>query len=100
MKHLGTSLKLIRQFHRLKQKELAAKLDISTSHLSEIESEQKSPSLELLERYSRTFDLPASSIMIFAEMQKDSAKLEYRIADKAVKMLDWIAMVGSEVESK
>jgi len=101
MKHLNTSLKLIRQFHRLKQKELALKLDISTSHLSEIEGGQKTPSLDLLEKYSRVFNLPTSSIMMFAELQaKGADKAEFKIADKALKMLEWISLIGVEAEAK
>jgi len=57
----------MRVFHDLKQKELAEKLGISTSHLSEIESAKKTPTLQLLERYSEVFDVPVSSIMFFSE---------------------------------
>ena len=101
MKTLGTALKLIRQFHRYKQKDLGKKLGISSSHLSEIESGHKPVSIEILEKYSQIFDLSMSSIMIFAEMQNSNPdKLSYKIADKAIKMLDWIAVVGTEVDHK
>ena len=45
------ALKLIRQFHELKQNDLAEKLDISKSYLSEIETGKKPANLELLQAF-------------------------------------------------
>ena len=64
---LYRALKLLRTSHDFKQKELAKKLGISASHLSEIESGQKTPSLVLLERYGEVFEVPVSSILFLAE---------------------------------
>lgn len=64
---LGEALRLIRVYHDLKQKELAERLEISTSYLSEIEKGHKTPTLELIHRYSAAFKIPVSSIMFFAE---------------------------------
>src|SRR3546814_16550136 len=58
---LGEAVRLIRVYHDLKQKQVAERLDISTSYLSEIEKGHKTPSLELIQRYSDTFGLPVSS---------------------------------------
>ena len=67
LKMLYRALKLLRTSHDFKQKELAKKLEISASHLSEIESGQKTPSLVLLERYGEVFEVPVSSILFLAE---------------------------------
>ena len=67
LKMLYRALKLLRTSHDFKQKELAKKLGISASHLSEIESGQKTPSLVLLERYGKVFEVPVSSILFLAE---------------------------------
>ena len=64
---LSEALRLIRVFHDLKQVEAAEKLGISKSHLSEIERGMKTPSLEVIERYSKQFGIPMSSIMFFSE---------------------------------
>ncbi|MCT2560054.1 helix-turn-helix domain-containing protein [Tsuneonella sp. YG55] len=64
---LGEALRLIRVYHDLKQKQVAERLDISTSYLSEIEKGHKTPTLEVIQRYSDVFGLPVSSIMFFAE---------------------------------
>ena len=64
---LGEALRLIRVYHDLRANELADKLEISTSYLSEIERGRKTPTLDLVKRYSEEFGLPVSSIMFFAE---------------------------------
>ena len=67
LKMLHRALKLLRTSHDLKQKQLAKQLGISASHLSEVESGQKTPSLVLLERYGEVFEVPVSSILFLAE---------------------------------
>lgn len=64
---LSEALRLIRVFHDVNQTELARRLGISKSYLSEIESGKKQPRMELIERYSSEFGIPSSSIMFFAE---------------------------------
>ena len=70
---LSEALRLIRVFHDMKQKELAEKLGISNSHLSEIEAGKKQPSIELINRYSSEFGIPSSSILFFAENLSESS---------------------------
>ena len=64
---LSEALRLIRVFHDLKQTELADRLGVSKSYLSEIEGGKKQPRIELIERYSSEFGIPISSILFFAE---------------------------------
>ena len=64
---LSEALRLIRVFHDMKQTELAQRLGISKSYLSEIESGKKPPRMDLIERYSSEFGIPSSSILFFAE---------------------------------
>lgn len=64
---LAEALRLIRVFHDMKQKDLAERLEISNSHLSEIEAGKKHPSIDLINRYSAEFGIPSSSILFFAE---------------------------------
>lgn len=87
------ALKTLRQYHRLSQSALAEQLGISRSYLNEIERKRKEPSLEILTKYAERFDLPLSSLMLFAE-QTQSPKLDRArlyVADKVLKMLEWIA---------
>ena len=87
------ALKTIRQYHRLSQKDLAEQIAISKSYLNEIENDRKSPSLDILSRYAARFDVPLSSLMLFAERSQDSGYDRTRVfvADKVLRMLEWVA---------
>lgn len=89
-------------FHQMKQVELAEELGISKSYLSEIESNRKQVSMDLLEKYSDIFDVPASSLMMFSENMeaaKASDKLRLKCANKIVKVMEWLS-VRDEINSK
>ena len=64
---LHLALRLMRVFHDLTQKELAELLGISKSHISEIESRKKTPTLAVLARYASVFEVPVSSILFLSE---------------------------------
>lgn len=64
---ISEALRLLRVFHDMKQKELAKKLSISPSHVSEIEKGNRTPSLEVIQKYATVFHIPVSSIMFFSE---------------------------------
>ncbi len=87
------ALRLIRVFHDLKQVELAKKLGVSKSHISEIEKGNKSPSLDLIQRYATEFKIPVSSIMFFAEElpnAKSGDKIRSKIAGKVIDILRFV----------
>ncbi len=91
---LNEALRLIRVFHDLNQKDLADKLGISNSYLSEIESGKKTPTLEVIEKYSEVFSMPSSSILFFSENLNNEEKPEKtkkNISNKVIKILDWIS---------
>jgi transcriptional regulator with XRE-family HTH domain len=73
---------------------LARKLEVSNSYLSEIENGLKSPTLDLLQKYSELFKMPLSTIMLFSEAlegdRKPGARLRVAAADKVLKLLEWI----------
>lgn len=88
------ALRLVRVFHDMNQTKLAERLGISKSYLSELESGKKSPTLELLQKYAETFNMPLSSLLFFAEnvgTPSRSDTVRAAIAGKALKMLQWIA---------
>lgn len=78
---INEALRLIRVFHDLKQTQAAEKLGVSQSYLSEIERGTKLPTLEVIQKYSAAFDIPASSILFFSE------NLDGSIKGKATKLV-------------
>ncbi|KQR75779.1 helix-turn-helix transcriptional regulator [Rhizobium sp. Leaf341] len=90
---LSEALRLIRVFHDLKQREAAEKLGISKSHLSEIESGNKTPSLEIIDRYAKTFGIPASSIMFFSENIEGAGKGEKAKTFIASKVINFLQLI-------
>lgn len=72
---LSEALRLIRVFHDVKQTELAKRLGISKSYLSEIESGKKVPPMDLIQKYSLEFRMPPSSILFFSEHIDDPSTI-------------------------
>ena len=66
-KHLSEALRLIRVFNDLSQKDLAEKLDISRSYLSELEKGHKDPSMTIVQKYGEFFNIKPSAILFFSE---------------------------------
>jgi len=90
---LNEALRLIRAYHDISQTQLCSELGISNSHLSEIESGKKTPSLDLLNKYSGYFDVPLSSLIFFSENldnKKVTDKLRVGTARKIVSLLQWV----------
>ena len=99
---LHRALRLLRTYHQLSQVELAKRLGISNSYLSEIEKGGvKEPSLELLGKYADIFKMPVSSILLFSEQigsgNKPGTKLRIASADKILRLLEWLE-VRNDVE--
>tara|TARA_B100001559_G_scaffold319415_1_gene328726 strand:- start:1960 stop:2229 length:270 start_codon:yes stop_codon:yes gene_type:complete len=88
----------------MSQLELAAKLDISKSYLSELESGKKTVSLALLEKYSSIFDIPASSLVFLSETlshenpKKFSDRFGKGFSEKVITVMEWL--VDKETQKK
>lgn len=99
---LSEALRLIRVFHDLKQGELADRLGLSKSYLSELENGKKTPTLDVIEKYSEEFSIPASSILFFAEHLGDKPNIK-TISDRArgviaSKVLDFLKFVEGKTK--
>ncbi|WP_372016635.1 helix-turn-helix transcriptional regulator [Pseudoxanthomonas sp. 10H] len=88
---IDRALRLTREFHRMKQEDLAKKLGISNSYLSEIENGKKVASLELLEEYSKIFNVPASTFLLFKERMHGEQNSRARDhAQRLLQFFDWV----------
>lgn len=100
---MNSALKVIRQYHNINQTQLAGKLCISTSYLSEIEAGKKEPTLGLIQKYSTLFNVPLSSLVVFSETldgSQSQAKARSFISKKMLKILEWIADKDDQEISK
>lgn len=91
---INEALRLVRVFHNVNQSEMAIRLGISRSYLSEIEAGKKEPSIVLLEKYGTIFETPASSLLLFSEKLKDDSiteKTRVAVAGKIIRIMDWLA---------
>jgi transcriptional regulator with XRE-family HTH domain len=85
----------------MQQNALADHLEISKSYLSEIESGKKIPSMELVEKYSKQFDIPASSILFFSEKLDDKDSSEGAEKTRGViarKILNFLKVVETRTQ--
>ena len=89
--NLGRALKQIRVFHSFKQKELAEKIGLSASYISEIEKGLKEPSLLVINKYASIFKIPKSSILFFSENIDQPNNFKASISNKVLSMLEFIS---------
>ncbi len=99
---LSEALRLLRVFHDLKQNELALRLNVSKSYISELENGNRTPSLDVIEKYSKEFNIPTSSIMFFSENldQANNGAWSANNAKRAIanKVIGFLQLVESKTE--
>ena len=88
---MGETLRLLRIFFGYKSVEMAKKLNISQSFLSEIENDKKKPTLDLLQQYSKVLNIKVSTIILLAESldkdKKSNKDLKHNLAGIGMKVL-------------
>ncbi len=88
---MGETLKLLRIFFGYKSVEMAKKLNISQSFLSEIENGKKNATLELLNQYSKVLNIKVSTIVLLSESLEDDQNskkdIKHNIAGIGMKVL-------------
>lgn len=100
---INEALRLIRVYHDMRQSEVAEKLGMSSSYLSEIEKGSKKPTLELVEKYAVLFQVPASSIMFFSENMNKGASYENArgfVASKIISLMQFLEEKAERVNTK
>lgn len=88
---INEALKLLRLYCGLSQVEIANKIGVSQSMISDVESSRKKVTIDLLEKYSSSMNIRMSQLMFFAEEidgQTLKTKGQLIIADKVLKLLD------------
>lgn len=95
---IGETLKLLRVFNDYTTTEMAEQLNLSQSYVSELENGRKQPSLEILEKYAKIFDMRPSTLLLFSEsLEKDREQTvdkKQRVARAGMKLLKLLEKVG------
>lgn len=94
---MGEALRLLRIFNGYKSAELAKKLELSQSYVSELENGKKPPTMEVLDKYAKVFEMKKSTLMLFAEsLEGEEIKNDkkQRIARAGMKLLKILEKVG------
>ena len=94
---MGEALRLLRIFNGYKSAELAKKLELSQSYVSELENGKKQPTMEVLDKYAKVFEMEKSTLMLFAEsLEGEEIKNDkkQRIARAGMKLLKILEKVG------
>ena len=68
MKQLGQTIKMLRVMKGLTANELAKKCGVSGTHIAHIELNQRSPSLEVLEKVSECLGVTSGILLCVADM--------------------------------
>lgn len=94
---MGEALRLLRIFNGYKSAELAKKLELSQSYVSELKNGKKQPTMEVLDKYAKVFEMKKSTLMLFAEsLEGEEIKNDkkQRIARAGMKLLKILEKVG------
>ncbi|HLO85472.1 MAG TPA: helix-turn-helix transcriptional regulator [Nostocaceae cyanobacterium] len=65
--NIPQAIKILRKFHDMTQQDLANKVGITKSHVSETESGKKNPSMATIQGYAHEFGVQPSEIVLLAE---------------------------------
>ena len=79
MAQLNEALRLIRVFHDKKIKDVADAINVSSGYISDIEKGNKTPSVDIIEKYAEYFKTTASALMFFSE-ELDDKKGPFKVS--------------------
>lgn len=92
---LNKALMYLRVYNQMTQEELAAAIGMAKSSIGRIEYGSKKPCLKFVEKYSKFFKMPVSSIFLFSEVLAGdlecSAKSRLKAADKIMLLMEFAA---------
>lgn len=90
-KSINDALRLLRLYCGFSQTEMAAKLSIAQSMVSDVEGGRKNVTLDLLEAYSQAVGVRMSQLLFFAEEiegQPIARRGQLIVADKVIRLLE------------
>ncbi len=88
---INEALRLLRLYCGFSQAEMAKRLSVTQSLISDIEGGRKNVTMDLLQSYSDTVDVRMSQLLFFAEEiegQPIARRGQLIVADKVLKLLE------------
>lgn len=85
--NLGYVLKLLRIANNMSVKELAEKMGVSSTYITEVEASNRNPSLNTLTKYSEALGVSKSTILYFDE---EGSQINYNYQSLLLKILEII----------
>jgi transcriptional regulator with XRE-family HTH domain len=64
---LGNAIKLVRTARKIRQRDLASKLNVSSNYLSMLEADRRVPSITFLRKIASKLHVPAGLFLLWAE---------------------------------
>lgn len=77
--NIGKQLKLVRQSHKILQKDLAAKAGLDRSYVSKLERGMADPTFSTLQKLASAYDLSVGHLLIYGNEEKFSLDLDAAI---------------------
>lgn len=71
---IGETIKLLRNTYGINSQDLALKIEISQSYMSEIENNKKIPKLEIIKKISEIFKIKTSSLIYIDEKVEEAGE--------------------------
>ena len=85
---IGNTLALARKAKKLSQTELAKRVGLQSSYISQIESNDKVPTIQTLESIGKVLEVPAGIILLKAKVEENIKDIDKGMFDKLIGALN------------
>lgn len=96
---IGQKIRKIRKAHGLSQEELAEKVNISTTHMSHIETGSTKLSLQVLVRLAMALEMPTDSLIFESCSQPMADKLQGLLSQCSENQVEFIASIVESMKA-
>lgn len=98
-KEIGTRIRQYRKLRKLSQEQLAERVDISTTHMSHIETGSTKLSLQVLVRLAMALEVPTDSLIFESCSQPMADKLQGLLSECSENQVEFIASIVESMKA-
>jgi transcriptional regulator with XRE-family HTH domain len=96
---IGGTLALARKAKRLSQTELAKRVGLQSSYISQIESNDRIPTLQTLEAICKILQIPSGIVLLKAKVEENVSDTDKGMFDKLIGALNDLYFDKSKVKA-